>query len=244
MKIKDPHILYDDADITKAARCLKAMSHPLRLKILCLLGNKSISVQEIVEQVGTSQSNISQHLSILKEKNILDKTIIIFTADHGDSLGEEGRFGHAYTIYPEVMRIPLLIHLPKSLFDNFSFNKDRLTFLTDIAPSLYELFNYKVTLKNSLFGRSIFWKKESPPIEREPGPYLFASSYGPVYGLLSEDTSHLFISDGINFTDQNYLIENSGSRQEPVDRSTINDNHDVIKRKILELSEYYEYDDK
>jgi ArsR family transcriptional regulator len=72
MNIKNQHILHDDADITKAARCLKAMSHPLRLKILCLLGNKALSVQEIVEQVGTSQSNISQHLSILKEKNILD----------------------------------------------------------------------------------------------------------------------------------------------------------------------------
>lgn len=72
MNANEPHILYDEADINKAARCLKAMSHPLRLKILCLLGNQSISVQDIVEQVGTSQSNISQHLSILKEKNILD----------------------------------------------------------------------------------------------------------------------------------------------------------------------------
>ena len=72
MKAKDPHILYEDADITKAARCLKAMSHPLRLKILCLLGNRAVSVQDIVEQVGTSQSNISQHLSVLKEKDILD----------------------------------------------------------------------------------------------------------------------------------------------------------------------------
>ena len=71
MDIKNEHILYDDSDITKAARCLKAMSHPLRLKILCVLGNNSISVQDIVEQVGTSQSNISQHLSILREKNIL-----------------------------------------------------------------------------------------------------------------------------------------------------------------------------
>ena len=62
---------YDDADITRAARCLKAMSHPLRLKILCVLGNESISVQEIVEQVGTSQSNISQHLAILREKDLL-----------------------------------------------------------------------------------------------------------------------------------------------------------------------------
>ncbi len=66
----DP-ILYDENDIIKAARCLKAMSHPLRLKILCILGKDSISVQDIVEQVGTSQSNIYQHLSILREKNIL-----------------------------------------------------------------------------------------------------------------------------------------------------------------------------
>ena len=71
MKHKKSHILYDDTDIVRAARCLKAMSHPLRLKILCVLGTQSISVQDIVEQVGTSQSNVSQHLAILREKNIL-----------------------------------------------------------------------------------------------------------------------------------------------------------------------------
>ncbi|MFI3197625.1 MAG: metalloregulator ArsR/SmtB family transcription factor [Methylococcaceae bacterium] len=71
MENKDSHILYDDTDIVRAARCLKAMSHPLRLKILCVLGTQSISVQDIVEQVGTSQSNVSQHLAILREKNIL-----------------------------------------------------------------------------------------------------------------------------------------------------------------------------
>lgn len=72
MDQNDEHLLYDDADINRAARCLKAMSHPLRLKILCVLGDKSISVQDIVEQVGTSQSNISQHLAILRDKGILD----------------------------------------------------------------------------------------------------------------------------------------------------------------------------
>jgi len=63
---------YDDSDINRASRCLKAMSHPLRLKILCVLGENAISVQDIVEQVGTSQSNISQHLAILRDKGILD----------------------------------------------------------------------------------------------------------------------------------------------------------------------------
>lgn len=61
----------DDRDIERASRSLKAMSHPLRLKILCTLGDREISVQEIVDHVGTSQSNISQHLAILRDKGIL-----------------------------------------------------------------------------------------------------------------------------------------------------------------------------
>lgn len=60
-----------DEDIDRASRSLKAMSHPLRLKILCTLGDQEISVQDIVEHVGTSQSNISQHLAILRDKGIL-----------------------------------------------------------------------------------------------------------------------------------------------------------------------------
>ena len=65
-------LLVDDDDVERASRSLKAMSHPLRLKILCKLGGNEVSVQDIVEQVGTSQSNISQHLAILRDKGILD----------------------------------------------------------------------------------------------------------------------------------------------------------------------------
>ena len=57
--------------IEQAARALKAISHPLRLKILCVLGAHEACVQEIVDAVGTSQSNISQHLAILREKDVL-----------------------------------------------------------------------------------------------------------------------------------------------------------------------------
>ena len=64
-------LLEGDADIDRASRSLKAMLHPLRLKILCTLGGDEVSVQDIVDQVGTSQSNISQHLAILRDKGIL-----------------------------------------------------------------------------------------------------------------------------------------------------------------------------
>ena len=58
-------------EIEQASLAMKAIAHPLRLKILCLLSGGEIAVQEIVEAVGTSQSNISQHLAILRDKKIL-----------------------------------------------------------------------------------------------------------------------------------------------------------------------------
>jgi len=53
------------------ARCLKAMAHPLRLKIILFLDNQERSVGEIETCVGSSQSNISQHLGIMRDKHIL-----------------------------------------------------------------------------------------------------------------------------------------------------------------------------
>ncbi len=64
-------LLQREEDIERASRSLKAMSHPLRLRILCTLGEREVSVQDIVDCVGTSQSNISQHLAILRDKGIL-----------------------------------------------------------------------------------------------------------------------------------------------------------------------------
>ena len=58
-------------DIELAARALKSIAHPLRRNVLCVIGDQEACVQEIVDAVGTSQSNISQHLAILREKGVL-----------------------------------------------------------------------------------------------------------------------------------------------------------------------------
>lgn len=60
-----------EEQVEVAARALKAISHPLRLKILCVVGDQEVCVQDIVDAVGTSQSNISQHLAILRDKDVL-----------------------------------------------------------------------------------------------------------------------------------------------------------------------------
>lgn len=48
----------------------------------------------------------------LKEYNLLDKTVIIITADHGNIYNEHGKFGHGPWLYDEVMRVPLIMYLP------------------------------------------------------------------------------------------------------------------------------------
>lgn len=48
----------------------------------------------------------------LKRKNIFDESLIIVTSDHGQLLGEHGRFGHGVFLYDELLRVPLLIKYP------------------------------------------------------------------------------------------------------------------------------------
>ncbi len=59
-------------EVEELAGLLKAMSHPIRLKILCLLQDSELSVSGIREQVKTTNANISQHLNILRNQGIID----------------------------------------------------------------------------------------------------------------------------------------------------------------------------
>jgi hypothetical protein len=75
-------------------------------------------------------------MAFLKQERLYDDSVIIVTSDHGDLLGEEGRWGHAFWVYPEVMRVPLIVHLPSWLKAPFRTDLTVQTFTTDIAPSL------------------------------------------------------------------------------------------------------------
>lgn len=62
---------WDDEEVQRVADILKAVSHPLRLSIVCLLANGPLTVNEICRAVGTSQPNVSQHLVQLANNRLL-----------------------------------------------------------------------------------------------------------------------------------------------------------------------------
>lgn len=56
----------------KKATLLKALGHPLRLKIIDILRQEEITVSQLCEKMEEEQANISRHLSILRKEEIID----------------------------------------------------------------------------------------------------------------------------------------------------------------------------
>jgi DNA-binding transcriptional ArsR family regulator len=73
--MKNTPVLLDpvafEAKAELAASLLKAMSNPHRLMILCRLGASEASVSELQSDSGLSQSALSQHLAVLRSRELV-----------------------------------------------------------------------------------------------------------------------------------------------------------------------------
>ena len=180
-------------------------------------------------------------VDFLKTAGLYDDSIIILTADHGDSLGEDGRWGHAYTIFPEVVRIPLLIHLPKWLRQGVTFDEKRLAFPTDLSPTLYYLLGHPPTLHSPLVGSSLFTNAADQDAGREAGRYLITSSYAPVYGMLSRNGTELYISDAVNFKDYLFDLRGETPHDRPLGDATRQQQRGFIRESINAINQLYRF---
>lgn len=62
----------EDIVVKLVADFLKSLAHPIRIKIIRLLEKGERCVCEIIEEVDIEQSNLSQHLSVMKKQGILE----------------------------------------------------------------------------------------------------------------------------------------------------------------------------
>ena len=146
----------------------------------------------------------------LKSHGLFDQSLIVVTADHGDSLGEQGRMGHAYTIFPEILQVPLIVHLP-SAWAGLRADTSAPAFTTDLTPTLYALLGHEPRPPAAFFGRPLFRKAGAPAPPRSTDPQVVASSYGSVYGTLLDDARRLYIFDGIALREYAYELDGTGA---------------------------------
>ncbi|MEO5598876.1 MAG: metalloregulator ArsR/SmtB family transcription factor [Novosphingobium sp.] len=70
--MKPPNRSELKANAAVMAGRLKLMSHPERLLMLCRMDEGEVSVTELVELAGLSQSSVSQHLAMLREEGVVN----------------------------------------------------------------------------------------------------------------------------------------------------------------------------
>ncbi|MCU0847770.1 MAG: metalloregulator ArsR/SmtB family transcription factor [Spirochaetes bacterium] len=63
----------NDHQVDTATEVLKSIAHPIRMKILCFLTDGEKTVSEIEQQFGSTISNISQHLTVLRKANMINR---------------------------------------------------------------------------------------------------------------------------------------------------------------------------
>ncbi|MGA8154537.1 MAG: sulfatase-like hydrolase/transferase [Terriglobales bacterium] len=199
-------------------------------------GRKEISIYELRRM----DAAFGEFVRFLRRSGLYDNSIIILTADHGDSYGEFGRYGHSVYLFPEVIRIPLIIHLPPQLRQKLVWNTQQAAFTTDITPSLYYLLGHRPILNNELFGRPIFTQTEQEQSEYLRSSYLLVSSYAPTYAVLGNNGKSLFIVDAVNRKNYFYdLAQDPLGTRNHVTIPLRNENEALIRGEVRRIDDFY-----
>jgi arylsulfatase A-like enzyme len=84
----------------------------------------------------TDEKFIGPLIAALKEIGLYDRTMIIFTSDHGEEFFEHHGWGHGHSLYDESLKVPLIIKFPESRFKGKRI-LERVS-LVDIFPTVLE----------------------------------------------------------------------------------------------------------
>jgi arylsulfatase A-like enzyme len=136
-----------------------------------------------------------QFIDDLKAKGKFDNSIVILTSDHGDWLGEYGRWGHGQSLLPPIIEVPLFIHLPSNLAKTMYCNPQQEVFLTDITPSIYYLLRHHDLRTGEFYGRPLFTKTADEQKDYSRPYHLFISSYTQSVAVMEESTKAFYAVD-------------------------------------------------
>jgi len=117
-------------------------------------------------------SEFRRLLSGLEALGEADRTLVVVTSDHGEEFGEHGRIGHGLTLYDEVLRVPLILRLPRIVPAGLRVPVQ--VSLVDLMPTLLDLLH--IPVPDTAQGRSLV------PLLGDPRAAAFASR--PVFAEL------------------------------------------------------------
>ena len=145
-------------------------------------------------EIRSMDHQVQRVIDGLEEHGLLEDTLVIFTADHGEQLWDHDGFGHGNTLYEEAIRVPLML-LGNGLASADVTTRVRLI---DVFPTLME------TIGNDVAGQSVdgesLWPTLSGDVADRP---VFSMLGSPrrgqfYYALIHEGMKLHYFIDGEN----------------------------------------------
>lgn len=91
-------------------------------------------------EIAYTDHHIGRLLKALDERGLTANTAIVFTSDHGEAFGEHGMIRHGFEIWEEIVRVPLVVHVPGYAPGRVTVRRS----LIDLAPTVLDLFDVEV----------------------------------------------------------------------------------------------------
>jgi arylsulfatase A-like enzyme/Flp pilus assembly protein TadD len=141
-------------------------------------------------EVAYLDSQLAVLFDFMQKKRIMNNTVIILTADHGEALGEKGEETHSYFAYNNTIHIPLFVHIPGGKPGTCAYNVCH----ADVFPTLCEVLG--LVPPPSLQGESLLAiqaakGRKIPEIYFESLTAYLNRDWAPLRGLVSGNTKFI-----------------------------------------------------
>ena len=142
-------------------------------------------------EVAYTDHHVGRLLDAIEASPFADRTVIIFTSDHGEAFGEHGMMRHGFELWEAIVRVPLVIHVPGQPARRYEARRS----LIDLVPTVLELYGVQLPSggEDFLSGQSLveeLYAEEG--FEPEQRPVFLDMPGGPYVG-----ERQAFIEDGV-----------------------------------------------
>jgi arylsulfatase A-like enzyme len=118
------------------------------------------------EKIQRTDEKFKRFLDELGKMGLMDKTIFVLTSDHGTEFHEHRRFDHGFSLYDELIHVPLIIKLPGQKAGKLI--KDQVSSI-DVMPTVLDLLDVSMpaNAKGQMRGASLVAGFKGQPVAKE-----------------------------------------------------------------------------
>ncbi len=118
------------------------------------------------EKIQRTDAVFARFLEAFERLGLADRTIFLLTSDHGTEFSEHQRFDHGFSLYGELLRVPLVLKLPG--VSGGRVIEDRVSSL-DVMPTVVDLLGLRVSpeVRRQMQGESLVPALGGEPVARD-----------------------------------------------------------------------------